>query len=81
MKMYEKTFYFEGSFECKTKCPDVKALAKMGTPPPDASYKVDNLKLIHSIVKEVSNDDDQVPTADAAARASKEGKKSSVSQA
>ena len=81
MKMYEKPFYFEGSFECKTKGPDVKALAKMGTPPPDASYKVDNLKLIHSIVKEVSNDDDQVPTADAAVRASKEGKKSSVSQA
>ena len=79
--MYEKTFYFEGSFECKTKGPDIKALAKMGPPPPDASYKVDNLKLIHSIVKEVSNDDDQVPTTDAAARASKEGKKSSVSQA
>ena len=63
-KQYEKTWFYGGSIEVKKRLPSVAELAKLGTPPHDATIHTDQLQLSHSIVKEVSNDDNQVPGID-----------------
>lgn len=62
-KQFEKTWFYGGSIEVKVTGLDVAELAKLGTPPQDATIHVDKLELSHSIVKEVSNDD-KVPGTD-----------------